>query len=669
MKKLLRLVLLSLIVVAALAVTLKLVYQPKKISSLAEIVPNRVVYYLEADNLSSSLEEFSQSPFCQKLSGLSVYKKYLKPQIDENLAYISYLTELFENDTGLALFVSDLSSLDYKPNSTDPSQAFSEIGKFYQELYKVLILTRIGSDDKKLTKILGELYLSSSDEEGAMSEEKYQGIKITSYQIPEPGLTLSWALLSDVAVISNDLETLKSSIDLYKEESQASLANDQYFKQISQNRQSQKKDSLAWIFVHYRNYFDKMMDFSPKSLASPEIAAMSKKMNKYFKNYTDVLEAAISFIDYDEFKQGIEIKSYQTFDETKAKKSFLNILYPPRNLDKALFKILPRKTIAFYAISLDLTKAWEHFKTFLNLIDETSASSLANSPYSFKPTAAIDSFESFIGANIEEDVLPLLGGSLGFFFSGLKAPALEANPAPGNMMALIPEPELSFCAQIKDSQKAKEVFGTAIKRLIIQANDLAKVGILAMQAQKADQESEVESLQPDASGAVVENQPIPQSFEEIEDVLKLKVQDYQGVEINALSITDVPFEPNYFVLDKYFIISASLAQTKKMINAQKGKLASLASFLDSQKIKTKLFSSNSVISLFDFSGLLGELEKLGLFSFVRQSIPMMTQGALSANDFNAVLDILDDIGLALQATYLSQEGLIEGLLYFEIEGL
>ena len=46
--------------------------------------------------------------------------------------------------------------------------------------------------------------------------KKYKGIKITSYRLSQMQMTVSYAFLSDVFVLSNNNEIIQRSIDLFK---------------------------------------------------------------------------------------------------------------------------------------------------------------------------------------------------------------------------------------------------------------------------------------------------------------------------------------------------------------------------------------------------------------------------------------------------------------------
>ena len=90
----------------------------------------------------------------------------------------------------------------------------------------------------------------------------------------------------------------------------------------------------------------------------------------------------------------------------------------------------------------------------------------------------------------------------------------------------------------------------------------------------------------------------------IDEVLTFTLEQYKDTELIVLNIKDFPLKPNYFILNDYLIISSSLDCSQQMIRTQKDNLDSLATYLESERMKDKFFEANYFIALFDFQTLL-----------------------------------------------------------------
>ena len=140
MNKWLVLGLVAAVVIVGSIFAFQIIYQPKQSEHLESLVPADALYYLYSYNPNKKIADFSNSQFYQKISGLPIYEKHLKPQVDKLKEKTLFLQDIFSGDSAVALFPSDSS--------------FSEKDSFKSgklEMGKFLMLARLGPESTQKT--------------------------------------------------------------------------------------------------------------------------------------------------------------------------------------------------------------------------------------------------------------------------------------------------------------------------------------------------------------------------------------------------------------------------------------------------------------------------------------------------------------------------------------
>ena len=162
--------------------------------------------------------------------------------------------------------------------------------------------------------------------------------------------------------------------------------------------------------------------------------------------------------------------------------------------------------------------------------------------------------------------------------------------------------------------------------------------------------------------------------ESIKDMLKINIQNYKGYDISVLSIEDLPFKgveinPSCFVIDDNLIISSSAKSARKIISLEKGLRDSLDSYLIQELEEEAVLPDYSFLYYFDLTALINKITQTNLFKSARPFAMMASKGAVTGEDIDSIIDVLNDISLFVQTYKMSEDGLGESLMYIQIEGL
>jgi len=260
-----------------------LIYQAKPVDQLESIIPADAIYYLYTHNLNKNVDDFHKSPFYQKLSQLSLYQKYLVPELEKIKEETSLLQDVFSSDSALAIFSSPASLP--KPGDLNIGLNMSS---------NLLVLAKL--DDKNIGKTVNNIYKQLSKDK-IRSVEKYKGIKITAYTKPaegnKPEQVTNLIRLGNVIAYSNDSKIIKESIDLYKGLSQDSLLSDSTFGKVTAKYSQSKKEILLWIYVNHQQYYKDMLSaFAKESLDQGDLSIgggiQFGKFRDFIKSFADV---------------------------------------------------------------------------------------------------------------------------------------------------------------------------------------------------------------------------------------------------------------------------------------------------------------------------------------------------------------------------------------------
>lgn len=664
MNKWLGLSLVIIIVAVGSAFAFKLIYQAKPVDQLESIIPAEAIYYLYTYNLNKNVDDFGKSPFYQKLSQLSLYQKYLVPELEQIKKETSLLQDVFSSDSALAIFSSTTPSL--KPGGLNIGLNMSSNLLMLAKLDAKNIKKTINNIDKQLSK------------DKVRSVEKYKGIKIITYTKPaeenRPEQITNLICLGNVVACSNDSKIIKESIDLYKGLSQDSLLSDSTFGKVTGEYSQGKKEILLWTYVNHQQYYkDMLSSFAKESLDQDDLSIgggiQFGKFRDFVKIFADVSVGMVAFLDYAQSGDGLVWEGYQFFDRSKDKLNILDI-FTSSGSRADIVNVTPADVISCLGISGNPSSYWNYFKQVLSIFEDITPDqkSLAFSPIPFfSPLAALEFVESFLGVSFEKDILPLLGSNAAAVLSELEDVTLDFSQNQGSEQGEGPPigfgkipiilPDFSIILQAKDNLRANQIKDIVIERIVPKVNSFIKDKMIAAEKAKAK-----------------EDQDITGESEPIEDILTVSSQDYAGYNIDVISIKYTPVQDfetklNLFVLDDYFILSSSEGAARKTIATDKGLASSLGAYLDQELPSSAIVSDYSSIYMIDFARLIKGITETKVFGFVKPTVTMASKGEVTGGDVDSIIGILDDISMFVNTYKISEDGIGKTCVYLGIDGL
>lgn len=651
MKKIFLLILTA-VVIAGVAIFSYQKSQEVKISSLESIVPDDVIYYIYAYNLSGKVNDFKETKFFQQISRSALYQVLAEPALKQIRQKLPFIFEIIEKDTALAV---------YSLGNTQVYGATQggDMGDF-------LFLSRIDQKKNlKAKKTLSDFYLSLAAKDKT-SSDYYKGIKITNYRLPKNNISIHYALVSDAVLLSNSIGIIHKSIDLIKNLNQKSILNNPGFQKIIPRV---KKDALLWGYYSYKNYNQQSMlkllsaSSAIKGPAAASAAASIKNLKPIMESM-NILEDSVFYLDYDSLKSGFIVKSYQAFSRSiKDDEGLFKVLYGNQKLDKSSFGIVPRNVIAYYGGSYDLGEIWKTFKKLYSTLDQVMKVSIASAPRGSQISSlpAMNTEETFrqinnfLGIDVETEFMPLLDKNFGFTFTDLDdidVPMVGGYYS-AQQTAPMPFPRLYVYLETKDSVKAEEVMEKIIKNIVTQGNQK----IQEAQEKYAQKNQETQQAQT----------PL-----EKKEYFKAQSQDYRDVKITSIEMLDFPIPAlkfNYCILNKYLVLSFSPDLTKKIIDAYKDKSGSLSSNTELTFAQDKIAGDYASLFFFDFKRLLNNFRTTKFFTQMQAKLPPGNLSSFSKESVDSILDALSNINSLVMIYRQSDDYTGESSWYIRIKGL
>lgn len=675
MKKILGIILVLLVISGAAFYVYQNLSLPK-VESLESITPEGVIYYIYSDNPDKKIKDFQASAFSKQITENAFFKKSIQPELDKIQKQIPFLSDFLQQDAAVAIY-----SLTKQP-----------VGD-------VLVLTRINQKkNMKLKKALADYYLSLGGKT-EVNHKNYRGIKISDYKLPDKDTTISCAFVSDVIVVSNNKDIVKKSIDIYKDKLQNNLLNAKNFRKLAAKI---KKDALFWIFVDNQSYAQDILRTYETNQPADGVLKM-----KSWAEMMNVFEGYVAYMDYDSSKTGLVTKIYQNFNNSASNQEWLNLINYDLPIDKNTFNLGLENTIAYYGGSQNLVDTWKLIRKFAASIDEVmKAQLLADPKYAqYKDQinamgfdAVINMTESFLGINIENDLLSGLANNFGVIFAGFKDRDIQViNNASDKKEAMITAhdiqnitvmfPQIYLFAELKDSMQIQKTMEIVSQQLVENINKV--IPTPQSQADKQKKDSSLEDAVPQPQE--IQNPPEAEEISPPEDVskqeevqnkpepeesfklLNIKTEDYNGITLRTIAIShpEVSFlAPTYCVLDKYLIFSLSPDITKEVVDIWVNKTNSFSSNPEFRAVKDKILTDYSNFLFFNFRELIENIRSTKAFNeFESADESKDSQARLSKDDINSFLDILSNIDTFTFTNKVTEPDVIETDCYLKIKGL
>jgi hypothetical protein len=653
-------IIVSIIVASFVSLYAYQVLHQGKVGSLESIVPDSAIYYIYSYNLDKKIKDFQDSSFFQQISSLPLYKKFIEPKLDNIKATMPSVSDFIKKDFAVATF------------SLGGIQSAGGIQKDFGDF---LILVRADSQKlPKLKKYMADFYLTKCTQ-GEVSYKRYKGIKIVSRNLTKEKRQVNFAFLSRVIVISNSMDVIQKSIDLYKNRSRDSLWNNKEFQQVAAKI---KKDALLWGYQNNKNYYQQTLRSITGSTSDSDDdgrvkAAESLVKSPFFSKLMTIFKDSAFYIDYNDSRSGLVSKTYYTLNRAKDEEGFTDIFAFNKPLDKNIYNLIPGNSIAYYGVNHDMLKIWKATKQILSSFQQTmKAQAQTSRRYrqdmmdQMSLENALKTAEAFLGVNIEDDILPLLGDNFGAAMvdmEDINIPIPAPPGAPGSIQQsgfpfIFPRGFLFF--ELKDNSRMQEVMKGMFQRIVDNVNKIIK------EQEKIKQERL--NLQ---KPKVTPEQPQPQETEKVP--LALVVDNRNGVDISRIEITDFPissFKPNYCVLDKYLIFSLSPQLTGEIIDIYQAKKGSFSSSDNLERIQDKLPREYANIMFFDFRKLVDNVTNTKFYDTLESQITAGgSEKNFSKEDLDSVIKVLKNISNLTVTSNMRDADTLESSSYIEIEGL
>jgi len=634
MKKLIGAIVLAALVSASAVYAYRLLH-PAKAVGFESVVPDSAIYYFSASRLNQKIEEFQNSKFFSRFSKTSFYQKQLSLKSKDLNAIAPLLKNLMDKDAALAVL-----SLGNTVNGIKPG---------LENTGDILLLIRI--DRSQFPKIKRDIEAACIEVyKGTVVSEKYHGIKIFSFKAAGAKQGINYTLLSDTIAISNSLEGVRKSIALFKNENTQSLANNSDFKNAAARI---KNDPLFWGYSNHKNYY---ADYAKRleGTKDPKAKIMLSQL-KPLTSLTDAVKGVSFYVDYDKAASAFIFKSYTLIDAAKDKSGFLTIIARDKAIDKKSLSLITEDAIGYYIYNQDALKCWDFLMKLASNPDTQQTGAI------FSAGMIIKLAESFLGISLKDDLIPLLGDDFGIIFAGLKE-AEMSGPMP-LQTALTPAqnkgqhilfPQLYFFCGTKDKEKLEKTMTGIFQKIADNMNAQAKAALQLRK--KTPSAAKAEQNQSTAATGT----ETPTTPEEEKPPVTLPVENYKGTPIRYLTVAGTPFpfvQPNYFIIDNYFVFSLSTELTKKVITTYKLNAGSFDLDIRSAAIKNQLPKDYSIISFFDFQRMLKSITQSDTFKKWHTSLA--ANPVFSSADLDSILTAL---GTLDQCTFTNHKAATEPVL-------
>ena len=602
-------VVISVVIVAAVAVWAYLFLYPQKPVVFEAIVPDSTIYYIATSNLNQKFRDFKNSTFFTEIFETSVYKNTIGPGIESFNSKAPFLKDFMDKDLAVAIL-----SLRKSGGLTNAKKVgMDSAGDF-------LLLIRVDKNKlPQLKRSIGEAYLSRH--EGGIVSKGYQGVRISTYKPSGSEQAVSYAILSDTVLVSNSVENIQTSVGLLNKKSAQSLANDATFRTACARV---KKDSLFWGYKSSKNYYADYLR-QLQETADP-LQQMIMAQMKPLMSLMAALQDASFYVDYDKEQTAFVSRTYTMFDASKDESGFIGIIARDKALDQKAFSLIPDDALAFYACNQDALKCYDFWMT---LLSQMSSNSTMKSPKAaFSPDAMIRRAEYYLGINLKNDLIALLGDDFGLVFAGIEEVNMNRN---------VSFPRLYFFCGVKDPGKLGKVMEGMFQKITENINKQAEQAKLRnKKAQKSpsapDSSEETESAKPedaDKEAQVVKEEEKP--------AVTLAVEKYKDVDIHYLAFPDSPIsfvQPNYCIVDKYLVFSVSRGLTKKIIQTSQS---------NSGSFKSSLAAGNSAVFFLDFQGLVNSIARSSSFKQFRPMLEKDPKHGISGADLDLFITALGTV--------------------------
>ncbi|MFA5117024.1 MAG: DUF3352 domain-containing protein [Candidatus Omnitrophota bacterium] len=588
------------------------------------IVPDSAIYYVATSNLNKKFRDFKNSTFFLQLSGTSLYKKNIGPKLDELDSKAPFLKDFTDKDISLAVL-----SLGKAPELKQ--------GKKYdlESAGDILLLIRVDKNKlPQLKRTIAEAYIAKY--KCGIVSSGYQGVRISSLKAASGEEAINYTILSDTVLISNSLEDIRKSIDLFKKKNAQSLANNPGFRQATARV---KKDSLFWGYKNSKNYYAAYLR-QVQETTDPLQKIIMSQMQPVIGLMAAFKDAAF-YVDYDQEAAAFVSRSYTMFDASKDESGLIGIIARDKALDQKVFSLIPKDALGYYACNQDMLKCYDFGINFLSSIfgavnlQASSKAGLKGPSIALSPDTIIRQAEYYLGVDLRKDLIALMGDDFGLVFAGLGEVEV---PQPQNINRRISFPQLYLFCGAKDGEKLGKTMEGIFQKIA------ADINTRAVQSRERYKKAKT----PEAGSSEEEGDPLadedaPAAQEEEKPLVVSSVENHNGVDIHYLEFANssTPFvQPNYCIVDKYLVFSISRDLTRKVIQTYKSGSGSFDPDTDLAPVKDNLPPGYSAMFYLDFRSMVNNLAHSSSFKKFQPMLINNPKLGLSSGDLDLVIAAL-----------------------------
>jgi hypothetical protein len=402
-------------VVVLLCLAVFLFWKPKALV-IENVVPTGAVAFVRLNDVQEHLTRLRGSKFWQSFSTVDVPKllghsKVETGTIDRYNAWRSQMVGIIDHPL-FRKFLGKEAALAFYPIG-DPAHPLDWAG--YASGMILVTRTEVSA---QVTDLLASIWSQGSNE-WSVEQIRYKNSNITAVHFKKTGMTLYYAHVRDLLLVSTNQNLVASSIDVTKRE-HLPLSQDEDFHSVVMNFYN-APDGILYVNV------PKVQEFVSQSLGLP-VSGDAQAADQTADGLQGIKASGVSF----DFGDPIKGKLTVQYDPAKLKPE-VAAMYRCAPVKNSTLDFVPKSAILYQWVNcFDAPTYYQRLK----VLQQERTKDLE------PPFAAL---EETWGFDIEKDILPILDSETGWFMEEI------------DVKGLFPMPKLAVFIKIKDEKKAGDI--------------------------------------------------------------------------------------------------------------------------------------------------------------------------------------------------------------------
>ncbi len=439
---------------AALAVALYLHLHPVKAGPLETLVPENAVMYFHVPQPWDTVSRLKDSPLAREISAIPGFKENVVPALENARQQLPYFPLLLEKEIGLAVY--SLGKYEFLGARGEKGTSNYLPGDF-------LLLIRV--DPRRfgvLAKALSDYYLGFAERK-YVSTSTYQGVRITSYALPQQEITIYYCLAGDVLLLANDKTLLNKGIDLYKGRISGGLGSQSRFQSAFARA---GRNSFFAGFVDYREYFARLQEFT-RDIGFPAEVSVDPFSG------SQLWDTGVYSLEFDPRKEGILYRGWSMYrpEEVSAGSNISGLMSVGKEFSPGALSLAPAETVLFFTWAMDIPLWWDRSAEMLRSGRQGKQAAMA---------AAVSSAVSAMGIDFRGELLPALGSTVSLGMCGFSWEQ-------GNNSAASLQPLFYAGVELRDAPRAEQFLERAMDKamsLINERNRAQRLKVVSLLEQR-----------------------------------------------------------------------------------------------------------------------------------------------------------------------------------------